>query len=60
MERCWGIGEAKRHDEAFEVTVAGVKGGLPLVAGLDAEEVVGATEVDLGEDFGASETVESF
>jgi hypothetical protein len=60
LERCWGIGEAERHDEAFEVTVAGAEGCLPLVAGLDAEEIIGAAEVDLGEDFGASEAVEGF
>jgi hypothetical protein len=60
LERCWGVGEAERHDEAFEVTVAGAEGCLPLVAGLDAEEIIGAAEVDLGEDFGASEAVEGF
>jgi hypothetical protein len=42
------------------VAVAGAEGGLPFVAGLDAEEVVSAAEVDLGEGLGASEAIEGF
>jgi hypothetical protein len=42
------------------VAVAGAEGGLPLVACLDAEEVVGTPKVDLGEDLGASKAIEGF
>jgi hypothetical protein len=60
LERGWGIGEAKGHDETFEVAISGAEGGLPFIAGLDAKEVVGATKVDLGEDFSTSEAIEGF
>jgi len=42
------------------VAISGAEGGLPFIARLDAKEVVGATKVDLGEDFGTSEAIEGF
>jgi len=60
LEGGWSIGEAKGHDEAFEVTIACPEGCFPFIARFDTEKVVGTTEVEFGEDFGATETVEGF
>lgn len=49
--RC--VAEAERHDEVFEETHLGSESGFPLVARLDAQEIV-----DLGKVFAALNAVE--
>ena len=57
LERQRSIGKSKGHDKVFEEAVTGSEGSFPLVTFLDSEKVVGATEVQLGVDFGVLESV---
>ena len=58
LEGGGSIGEAEMHDEEIEGAVASAEGGLPLVAWGDANEVVGSSEIDLGENLRVAEAIE--
>ena len=60
LEGCRGVGKAEGHDECLEVTVTCAEGRLPFVALFDADKVVSAPKVELGEDFGAAKSIERF
>ena len=46
------------HDQEAERAILSSEGSLPLVTGSDADKVVSATEVDLGEDMRLAEAVQ--
>jgi hypothetical protein len=50
LKDCGCISEAEGHDRVFEVAVTCAKGCLPLITGVNPEQVVGSTKVKLGED----------
>ncbi len=45
--RC--VGQSKRHDLIFEVTIAGPKGRLSFIAFSDPYSIVGIDQIELGE-----------
>src|ERR1700687_4865851 len=57
LERGGGVGEAKRHDEVFEMAVSGAESCLPLVAHGDADKVVCGPKVDLGVELRSFDTI---
>ncbi len=50
LKDCGCVGEAEGHDRVFEVAVVCAKGCLPLITGVNHEQVVGSTKVKLGEE----------
>jgi hypothetical protein len=59
-ERGGGVGQTKREDEEFEMTVASPEGCLSDIAWVNADLVVTGAKVNLGEVSSALETVEEF
>ncbi len=49
LKRFQHIGQSKRHDLIFEVTIAGLKGYLPCIAFPDPHLMVGISQIELGE-----------
>ena len=49
LECCGGIGEAKKHYQPFERTIASAESGFPFFAVSNLNEVVHMTKVDFGE-----------
>lgn len=45
LEDCRGINETKWHEKVFEVSNVSFEGGFPFVSCLDADEVVGVSEI---------------
>ena len=41
------VGKSERHYQPLERSVAGPKGGFPLISGRDPDEIVGVPEIDL-------------
>jgi len=58
LERCGSIGETERHDEIFEVTVAGTESGFVLITFCNPELIVCICHIETGEVFGILETIE--
>jgi len=58
LERCGSIGETERHDEIFEVTIAGTEGGFVLITFRDSQLIVRICHVQACEIFGILETIE--
>ena len=52
LKCCRGVGESKRHDEIFKVTIACSECCFPLFAQGDSNEVVRGPQVDLGITYG--------
>ena len=52
------IGETKRQNKIFKMTVSGLKSSFPFVALTDSNPVVGIPKVNLGEDNRAVEAVQ--
>ena len=50
LENTWAVSQAKRKDLVFIVACGRVEGRLPLIPLLDAHQVIGITQVQLGED----------
>jgi hypothetical protein len=57
LESCGCVTQVERHDEEFKGTIAGAEGGFPFVTLCNADEIVGASEVKLGEAFSYVEAV---
>jgi len=55
-----GVGESKGHDQGFEKAIAGPEGSLSLFPLCHANEVVGGTDVESGEELGTGQAHESF
>ena len=51
LEGGWGVGQAERHHEVFELAVPGTKCCFPLMPLCDSNEVVTVLEIDFGKDF---------
>ena len=49
LERGGSIGQAEGHDDGFEVSEVCAECCLPFVAFSDSDEVVGASQIQLGE-----------
>ncbi len=43
------IGQSKRHDLIFKMTIVGPDGRLPFIAFLDPHSMVGISQITLGE-----------
>lgn len=50
LEDHQGLGEAKDHDNIFEIPEGCVEGGLQLIPLLNPDQTVGVTQVQLDED----------
>ena len=58
LEGAGSIGETKRHDAVFEMTITGAKGGLIFISGCDTKPVECFPDIYLGEEFHAFDTIE--
>ncbi len=48
LKRSWCVGQSKRHDLIFEITIAGPEGRLPFIAFPDPHLTVGIGQIVLG------------
>ena len=60
LKRSGSIGETKRHDAVFEMTITGAEGGFVFVSGCDTKPVECVADIDLGEELGAFDAIEEF
>ena len=60
LEGAGSIGETKRHDAVFEMTITGAEGGFVFVSGCDTKPVECVPDIDLGEEFRAFDAIEKF
>lgn len=57
LEGGGAVGEAERHDEIFEESVACAKRGLPFVSFGNSDSMISPTKIDLGVELRARELV---
>ena len=57
LESCWGVSKAEVHNQKIKGAVVRLEGGLPFITRHNADKVVCATEIDLGEDGGFTKAV---
>ncbi len=48
LKRGRRVGQSKRHDLIFEITIAGLEGRLPFVAFPDPYSMIGISQIELG------------
>ena len=60
LERCWGIGKTKRHYQILEVSKSSPECGLPFLAFLYPDAIVGSGYVKFSEPFGSLQAVLHF
>ena len=60
LEGAGSIGETKRHDAVFEMTITGAEGGFVFVSGGDTKPVKCVADIDLGEELRAFYAIEKF
>ena len=54
------IGESKGHDQIFKESISGSEGSFPFITFLDSDEVVGSSQINVGEDLGSRDSVDGF
>ena len=60
LECGWCVRQPKGHNFVLEQPVATAEGSLPFITRGDPNEVVGASEVEFGEELGSGQPVKGF
>ena len=54
----WGVGQTERHDQVFKMPITSTERDFPFITRGNANQVVGAFEIQLGKDLGGAEALE--